>query len=388
MWWRGGQAWDIYVPRKGDQAFFAWKNHGIQPQNHAGSGFWLTISPAQGKLRNLRIHPGERGACLTSRGQSAAPWLRIRILGAGSPSCSLHSRDCNYIPLLGIQIVVLGARCPLPSHGQGLQLLPPTPVDTAENSQAKGVWGWEVWLGNGVVMDKGKSPQSKCRWRQKTLSFGSDIPMRQTSGGAWRMHTASCTSYGMMLCSPCPPFRKAVATQVQIHLFPMIRARSTPRAQGNLRAAIASQVFSQYIYCKCCIAGQENWTRYPVVWGSEASQRSLGMPAGKAAQGQAQIQAICPQKTCQSWLCLSYLPCSGPSQRLLSFPSGMCHRSREIMGTNVINTITKWFGLEGTLKTILFQPLQHFQGWRRHTCARPPHPHREEFIPIIPSLLL
>lgn len=108
-------------------------------KNHAGSGFWLTISPAQGKLRNLRIHPGERGACLTSRGQSAAPWLRIRILGAGSPSCSLHSRDCNYIPLLGIQIVVLGARCPLPSHGQGLQLLPPTPVDTAENSQAKGV---------------------------------------------------------------------------------------------------------------------------------------------------------------------------------------------------------------------------------------------------------
>lgn len=43
------------------------------------------------------------------------------------------------------------------------------------------------------------------------------------------------------------------------------------------------------------MAGQENWTRYPVVWGSEASQRSLGVPAGKAAHGQTQIQ-ICPQK--------------------------------------------------------------------------------------------
>lgn len=27
------------------------KNRGVQPQNHAGSGFWLTFSAAQGNLR-------------------------------------------------------------------------------------------------------------------------------------------------------------------------------------------------------------------------------------------------------------------------------------------------------------------------------------------------
>lgn len=102
---------------------------------------WLlaNIFPSSGKFKGEFIQAREEHACLTSRGQSAPPWLRIRILGADSPSCSLHSRDCNHIPLLGTQVVVLGACCPLPGCWQSLQLLPPTAVDTAESSQAKGI---------------------------------------------------------------------------------------------------------------------------------------------------------------------------------------------------------------------------------------------------------
>lgn len=55
------------------------------------------------------LFPAKRGAWITSRGQSVLPWFHIRILGAVSAPCLLHSHNWMYIPLLVLQIVVLDA---------------------------------------------------------------------------------------------------------------------------------------------------------------------------------------------------------------------------------------------------------------------------------------
>lgn len=187
--------------------------------------------------RNLRgggrggIHPAERGAGITSGWQSVPPQPHIRISGAVSPPCLLHSHNWKYIPLLGLQIIVLGSQWPLSSCWQGL--LQPHVFTAASQGHAysrKQPSQREFRL-SSLVGKQGYDEARGDPHKANANEGGGPLVLTLTSlwsrllngSGGCSQYLISCTICGRMLCPPsCPawsPFRKAVGTQVQIHLF-------------------------------------------------------------------------------------------------------------------------------------------------------------------------
>lgn len=83
-----------------------------------------------------------------------------------------------------------------------------------------------------------------------------------------------------------------------------------PTIKGNLGPQLLCRLLFKLFWGDAPGAGQESWTACTLAEGSEVSQRSLAVPASKAAQaaqGQAQTRPFVPRRARESWLCLLWL---------------------------------------------------------------------------------